>query len=1064
MSEIPFHGLSNATLTLAAQQYALRHLSREDGGYPGPERVVWRDTTPMTSEPKQSLAEVRLELTAALECVTAGLQGIRTNKEDSCAHNLVRGLQSLDDDGLQTFFQEKLSPSTSNYTLAALLDALGSVGSAASQAALVEVATETTSTNDDMSFRALLSLGSSSAVPSTKTLMLLEAFCFGSATSPQFTTLTDSRRQATLLVLAKLTRHMREASTDVEAAGSVVTKIELELSEALPGLELHDEAEKDALDHHHSILLLALGNAGSNSSAPHILPHIHESATLRRRAAGLRALRYLKGQTVEDVLLEHALFGTDNTTRHAARSSYSHRESERSKPLVHVEEAIADFRAGVLPNVTLAPRRDRRGLIPDSWLERLGSLRFDLSLPSVVWEKSVGSDMLGAGMGLIVINSAKFEQQQLVSNFQLHVHDEAYAGFHFLQLQANFFKVRLCQITSLRFDLNVAKWVGLDKAQQLVEGFDRIVSTVRDDIVAGFDKVWQWIRSLDEENPIEKFVDAVERIPTTFGHNAMARLDAALSKAWDIPEAQAITAVVEAAAGLYHGARADILVLYATIHRAVAIDLPEAFQKIGRAGRLVQSVLGGMLLRNPLQAIESVAEAIRSVMAAFSIAKAAVTSVRDAFHLQDGWPVWTRKEVYASLYEQLRQSIADLAAVVSSPSANQAKQVLLNELKNALEETVAGGVFAAFQDLTSAVVEPFEAIVALVDTVKNLPAVAKESYERARTLINSVFGPKFEKRFAEEVRGCSNACGCGPYPSTGDSRYGQGVGLVVPAQSKDAFGDTADSGNIVLAPVEAVVSWVSDDDATVVLRPFDGTWNSYKITLFNVRPLVDVGDEVQAGQLLGVVDQTDCGPRAIHLSMTSAPDDTYGAEDDAVGPEVVDPTQFIQVNEDPRPILKNECDDYHLEWLGDTLASGQILGLKPQTVVRPLQRKPQSYDVPDVGLGEPSEDPSNCGSKWFCKRERRRRDVKDGTASSRSHLRIEQSWKKGGAEHLRPRRSLLVGSVERASPEAALLETSFDMPDAPAATKFDGKLDGSLKSAQVWLKRRFGMSRSCFDG
>ena len=58
-------------------------------------------------------------------------------------------------------------------------------------------------------------------------------------------------------------------------------------------------------------------------------------------------------------------------------------------------------------------------------------------------------------------------------------------------------------------------------------------------------------------------------------------------------------------------------------------------------------------------------------------------------------------------------------------------------------------------------------------------------YEKARSLVVKVFGPKFHKKFPRKRRPCSEgSCSCGGFPSTGGDKFDKGVDVLINRNAK----------------------------------------------------------------------------------------------------------------------------------------------------------------------------------------------------------------------------------------------------------------------------------------
>ena len=64
------------------------------------------------------------------------------------------------------------------------------------------------------------------------------------------------------------------------------------------------------------------------------------------------------------------------------------------------------------------------------------------------------------------------------------------------------------------------------------------------------------------------------------------------------------------------------------------------------------------------------------------------------------------------------------------------------------------------------------------------PLSPAHSYETSRAHVDAVFGLQFNTSFPNMLRPCDTECGCGGFPSTSNSRYNNGIDLLVSATTE----------------------------------------------------------------------------------------------------------------------------------------------------------------------------------------------------------------------------------------------------------------------------------------
>ena len=792
-----------------------------------------------------------------------------------------------------------------------------------------------------------------------------------------------------------------------------------------------------------SIFVRALGNAGAKQALGRLLNLAETShPDLVVRESVHHALRKYNSTRVEEVLALAALTDPHPVVRRAAHFAFGHQN--RSVELATLFRAaqesldagpnnnstgnatmdsLLDWRTGGRAVMASRSRR-RRGLvdqiIPQSWINFLERLEFDLRLPAVDWSKEVGGRTVGGSVGLTLVNEAVLQQDKLKSTFDLEVHDEAWFEVHAFGLMVDIFRARLCFAGHISFDLNVLKWLGLEGIQPLVDGFAEIVELVKDKLIKGFRRLWDWITGVfggdGENDPVKEITEGVGAVPAALDNvtRVFTAVGSVGAQTPYLPLMDVVKRTVRRATAIFRNAKRDVMTLYYRIYNAIRVDLPWAFKQLYRSGKLARDGFK-TIMRNPVEAIQLFAEAVRGIQSSVSVGKYAIAVIKKAIFWSDGnIPMWLDAEYHEEVIDDLRevwnrvvnrhrrmrrQADADPDDSAAAQEVTIWQQTMTT-LGAFFGDQTAGraGPFRVFQQIKEWILDPFQIIHDIITLPFKLIKLAKKGYEAAKELIGTVFGPKFSGRFTFGVRECTNACECGTYPSTGKGVYPDNPGIGLRAVNSgdsaaqnnetsgggrrrsfaDALGgisvsggggtstDSLQPGMDIVAPFGAVVVDISDNK--IILGGSDSAFSSFEVILDNVRPTVTVGDTVGVGELIGhVADASLCTPLnqvggVFHLSMRKKAD----AEASNQTMEFINPTQYLITKSSPGGRWIYECDDYSITLMENPILAGSFTGGDTDVSDRPLLFPPNGTYYPEFG-GVMQNDPLGCtGPQWAC--------------------------------------------------------------------------------------------------
>ena len=964
-------------------------------------------------------------------CIQTEMEEDERSINQTCYTDLSRAIVGLSENetealGARLFFDRSLQAMNASaaFGLLSVIDALGTLGTEAAQKIFLQLLIQPKPISVFVD-RVVLTLAQLKA-PHVATVAAVEDIALDSETVAEELQTQEIKQHSTLVLGVLAGRLHAEGATD--EADRIVARLEDELQRLynLPvPADVHGRGQPHKrletnimeIEHHRAqaVFLDALGNAGLPRSQAVLLQHAGDVDNhLLLREAGLHGLRKYDSFEVEQALVRGALTDPHPVVRSGARVAYQFRN--RSLDFEHVagaaqaiaDESREDFvynnvssmlyakQSGKMADKTFvghARPRSRRNIlekvIPKKWLDALDALDFELKLSDIDWSFSVGGKTIGSSIGLTLINYAINNQNRLESNFDMKVHDEGWFEVHAFGMMFDLFRARLCFAGHIKFDLNILKWFGIgDRTQQLLDDFGKILNVVKGKLFNGFKKLWDWITKLTgmkkKDRPHEKMKKGITEVP-----GAMAGADAAhgtgdqtnptpaavAEQAPQLTVMQLLKRAVRRASALYKNARRDVLTLYYRVFNAIKVDLPWCFKTMGRVAKLARDALT-TLLKNPIQAIQYAAEAVRGFQSAVSVAKYAIKMIKKAFFWENGnVPTWLDFDYYEEVVEDLKLVMGNLRRRHTrlrrdtSSAAKQESSVLSMAIE-ALKKFISGdgqgggGPFGLFTKIFDWIISPFKAVVDLIRDPYKIIKMAKAAYQEAKQIIGGIFGPKFSKRFTSGIRRCVPKCDCGTYPSTAADKYNPGVGLV----ATNSAADTSVPGKDIMSPVGGVVLAADPAKLTVTIAPSDSSLDTFEIILENVRPLVQRGDTVQLSAKIGVVgNNADCGANTFHLSMRKKADAEGGGQTS----DFINPTQYLVLPSSPGGKWVYECDDYKVVYKGDVLKAGSFTGGKVDEQQGQLLWPPGEEYRPEFG-GVMIDDPLGCPEgQWFCELEKK---------------------------------------------------------------------------------------------
>ncbi|KAK3093639.1 hypothetical protein FSP39_018327 [Pinctada imbricata] len=441
-----------------------------------------------------------------------------------------------------------------------------------------------------------------------------------------------------------------------------------------------------------------------------------------------------------------------------------------------------------------------------------GGIYFAIKLPGIEWKKTIGLSAIGAGFGLTVKNGIEIDVRPLQGHADVDVYDEAYVkvflgwfGLEFSIVHAFF-----CYQAHIRYDVNILKG-----------GFQDIV-----------DEIVNILKSL----PVI-FKTLVEDV-------AEAVIKALKYKAY--PWITKIQTIVLKARFFIEDIKTDVLVFYNTIADAVTVTLPYGAKKIYDA---ISGINQGFknFFTNPVKSIFRVGRAVLDFIIFFM-----------KLYLF-GFLRSQRKEVISSNTAPTAKykNASCLKDLPYSPFQKDHTHEIKEALMKAFE-TFTSLIKSAFDRLGKPFFDAFRSVMEAVRGIKMAFVNLKDIVNKAKSLVEKVFGPKFHMDFPARRRNEVPECGQGIWPTTSNGKYSTlGVDVEI------------ELGENVVCPVNGIVR--RNGDGKVIIEPKDDDFLDLEVVIDNINPRSDIDEEgiyLRAGEdHIGTAGSSPCQPNFIHLAV-----------------------------------------------------------------------------------------------------------------------------------------------------------------------------------------------------
>ncbi|XP_060074374.1 uncharacterized protein LOC132554093 [Ylistrum balloti] len=705
------------------------------------------------------------------------------------------------------------------------------------------------------------------------------------------------------------------------------------------------------------VFINSLGNTGMERSLDHILSYLqpNQGASAWRRAAVL-SLRHYKCNKSANALLHTALYDEHDLVKEISLKAFSQHPRGRILQPEHHEMVLT--RNYSYP----ALMRLKRGIID---IDLTGGFRIAITIPGINWEKTIGSSDIGAGFGLNIRNRMELELKPLQGHFLIDTYNkafvEAYCGL--LNKHVDIFKALVCFQGHIGYDLNVLKDFGINNVKDLVNIFDTIMKNTVDPIkkaVNNFKHMVQTFRDGGIQKMFNSLVLAVKNLPQVI-KSAADKFVALMRKVADfggLPWLDDMKRLVVRVKTFIEDVRDDIMGFYNTVVDAVTVTLPYIGKQFMDSIATIVSATKS-LLSNPSQAINGMTQAIMNIKMAISMFLDVKNQVLDAcFFLKGKTPYWmTIGDEVNNIITEVKELIDRLSSPGSDGILGSTSDLLTMAVSDGIQHmeeqahVIKAELIEDFKDAMGPLMTLFEVAKPVIDTFRSIMDVVqgiKSTYEflrdmiiKAKSMIQKIFGPKFNIKFPTRRREENAQCGQGVWPTTTAGLY-KTTGVDV----------HLNRGSKVRCPVNGMV--YKKSSTRLLIEPSDADFVQFEIVLDNVEPdrfVSSYGTYFTAGKTIGKAGRSNCSPNFIHVAMRQKtggvvlPDEEYN---------YVDPSPYLD-RLVPIPQWIEECNEMTLIVMNQVI---EVEALAKDGADKEIEEVESSIEDDDINEMDPTKEPN----------------------------------------------------------------------------------------------------------
>ncbi|XP_060567959.1 uncharacterized protein LOC132726631 [Ruditapes philippinarum] len=838
----------------------------------------------------------------------------------ACFQQLVYNLKRLPDQTLETLAKVYLVQDGKKVHFSDRLnfiDALGAVQSHKAQSLLLNNVIRNPSKKGQLYQRALLAIVAMDMEPLQDLVETLRDLCITGTYKGQV--LSEAARHSTCLTYGSQIKLLNKHGEE-EKAEKHINTLHMELGIHDPWLFRQTRSlmtEQEILEHDLSkvVLLDSIGNAGLRSSSEYIISHINSSNSQWVKRTGIHALRSFHEESVLHELEKVALNDEEESVRYEAMLQYL------AHPLAKRDSGSKELDGSENSNIQKRSIFDKK-------------FKFKLQAPGVDWMKQVGSRSIGASFGVLMENMLDMELSLLKGRVDIRVHDEVYSKIHFglININLDFYSARLCFKGSANYGINIVQEGDLQRLIRIVRDFRTIVRKIVQSVKDG---VEAFKAILDDDfslkDIVDEFVTSVEELPEkvkALGSRIREIFETIESIALENlpPFVKKVKRFMDAVTNLYEEVEEDVMTFYNSIVEGVKIIIPQAAEMIFESAQMILRAFM-KIFKDPKTALADIGKGVLVIYTSVKQVETLKENIMKHTFVTDGLePYWMNLQDKTIYIQQLYE---DALVAVQTEGREWVTEVLENDpidkltggkmTINTVKENIKSQIEAEIQELLNPLhqlkelegryMEAFVNIIEVFDDIKKAYALLKSGFKIGKSLVNSMFGHKFDRDFPQIRRESGADC-------TGNGFYQSSLGGGNVEYDQPGIDILAAEGQELVSPVAGTVK-ISGRSNEITIIDSDDLPEGSELTITNLRLSDHVQDmtQVAAGEVIGHVTQSPCtGANHIHVSLKR-------------NGGIVDPSSYLKDRQFDSPGWNQICDDYKVVYKFQTVAVGYVVGI-----------------------------------------------------------------------------------------------------------------------------------------
>jgi len=612
-------------------------------------------------------------------------------------------------------------------------------------------------------------------------------------------------------------------------------------------------------------------------------------------------------------------------------------------------------------------------------------LDIKIELPNVGFSLPIGSDSIGAEFGLKFSAMTRIYFSILKSLFRVDIAGESYGTLKlgFMQSIVGFSKLDVFRATAafkgqVGYDLSMIADFDIDDITRMFNKVQTAAVTLMNNLNEAVDLIKQVLGlegGCDAKCRFEQLMSAVEEMPKTALRlkDFLINLDDYVGPNATQPvESTKLRRLLLALYGISSSANNDMTTMYTLVFDTVKVTLPELATNMTNNVKLIFEALQA-LPDCPVAATFALLTAKERFEAAVILMLVLKGQFEDAFYITSGeWPGWLNpskgiivilKELAIYLvYHAQVMNWNCASASPANPLACQINRSTYNEELSVDPLILQLGVFGEVSKfIQETILPPINTVTKLYADITRAWDFLKRVYDKARAVFDFLFGVRFHKTFARNVRDVSQSCGSGLYPASYNGavsaaeseKWGPGADILVimaeqcdiqcqenpkQAYKEDPYakkkGTQTSSGSkktstsqvvskkYIVAPLQGNLFFEAGNKDLLVLQSPSFSVKKLEFVIGNIVLLPEIskaissagssGFAVKAGYQLGTpIVRRDCED-FVHVSVRLRSDKTNFS----------DPKPFLTKPFLSVPKWESEADQWFIKLLGKTIKQG----------------------------------------------------------------------------------------------------------------------------------------------